>query len=219
MARNNLDDRLDDRYKIVEEKLADASPLVVASIKSGIIFVAENPTAILKKTAEIYDRIGWGAVGRYAEFDPLRKEIIYLADIMGYNYAREDVRVEQLATHLAEQLQIEFSNFKRRPPVVEIILAEVNSKSDKIFKISFDGDIQSHFPYAAIGCNADKIIENLKTTLGNRQITELSKGEAILLIKEAILSSKKEKDQNEEVRFEISFLNRKKTGRCFERIK
>ena len=50
-----------------------------------------EPVAALHKVVEIYDRIGFAAVGRYNEFDNLRRGGIQLADLRGYAYDRRDV--------------------------------------------------------------------------------------------------------------------------------
>ena len=49
----------------------------------GVLFVAENPSNTLRKVSEIYDRIGFAAVGKYNEFESLRKAGIQLADMRG----------------------------------------------------------------------------------------------------------------------------------------
>ena len=54
----------------------------------GILFVAENSSQALHKVSEIYDRLGFAAVGRYNEFENLRTAGIRYADLRGYSYDR-----------------------------------------------------------------------------------------------------------------------------------
>ena len=74
---------------------ARASPAAAASWCSsydgGVLFVAENHSTALHKVSEIYDRIGFAAVGRYNEFENLRAAGVRLADLRGYSYDRRDV--------------------------------------------------------------------------------------------------------------------------------
>jgi proteasome alpha subunit len=46
--------------------------VVVLTCADGVLFVAENPSTALHKVSEIYDRIGFAAVGRYNEYENLR---------------------------------------------------------------------------------------------------------------------------------------------------
>ncbi len=54
----------------------------------GVLLIAENPSSTLHKVGEIYDRIGFAAVGRYSEFESLRVAGVRLADVRGYSYNR-----------------------------------------------------------------------------------------------------------------------------------
>ena len=57
----------------------------------GVLICAENPSNTLRKISEIYDRIAFGGVGKYNEFDELRIAGIRHADLKGYSFSREDV--------------------------------------------------------------------------------------------------------------------------------
>ena len=68
----------------------------------GVLFVAENHSPALHKVSEIYDRIGFAAVGRYNEFENLRTAGIRLADVRGFSYDRRDVTGRWLANAYAQ---------------------------------------------------------------------------------------------------------------------
>ena len=53
--------------------------------------MAPNPSSALHKISEIYDRIAFAAVGRYNEYETLRKAGITYADLTGYQFDRNDV--------------------------------------------------------------------------------------------------------------------------------
>src|SRR5206468_1306894 len=73
---------------------------VVLTYADGVLFVAENTSSTLRKVSEIYDRIGFAAVGRYSEFEALRVAGVRHADLRGYQYDRRDVNARSLADAL-----------------------------------------------------------------------------------------------------------------------
>ncbi len=76
------------------------------------------------KIGEIYDRIAFAGVGKFSEFDQLRKIGVRFADTKGYAYSREDVRGGSLA-HAFSQVMGEAFTREVKPLEVEIIIAEV----------------------------------------------------------------------------------------------
>ncbi|GAB3898463.1 hypothetical protein GCM10027612_56580 [Microbispora bryophytorum subsp. camponoti] len=61
-----------DRAEYARKGIARGRSVVVMQYADGILFVAPNPSKALHKISEIYDRIGFAAVGRYNEFESLR---------------------------------------------------------------------------------------------------------------------------------------------------
>ena len=61
-----------DRSEYARKGIARGRSVVVLTYAGGVLFVAENPPRALHKVSEIYDRIGFAAVGRYNEFENLR---------------------------------------------------------------------------------------------------------------------------------------------------
>src|SRR3984957_17654172 len=70
---------------------------VVITCEAGILFVAPNPSRALRKFSELYDRIAFAAVGRYNEFESLRKAGVRYADMTGFQYDRRGVAARGLA--------------------------------------------------------------------------------------------------------------------------
>ena len=69
-----------DRSEYARKGIARGRSVVVTTFSGGVLFVAENHSPTLHKVSEIYDRIGFAAVGRYNEFENLRTAGIRLAD-------------------------------------------------------------------------------------------------------------------------------------------
>ena len=83
--------QMKDRADFARKGIARGRSVVVLHYADGIVFVAENRSQALHKVSEIYDRIGFAAVGRYNEFENLRTAGIRYADFRGYSYDRTDV--------------------------------------------------------------------------------------------------------------------------------
>src|SRR6266545_6396321 len=72
-----------DRSEYARKGIARGRSVVVLTYSDGVLFVAENASSALHKVSEIYDRIGFAAVGKYNEFENLRVAGIRLADLRG----------------------------------------------------------------------------------------------------------------------------------------
>src|SRR5690625_2473807 len=93
-----------ERSELARKGIARGRSVVVLMYAGGVLVVAENPSTTLHKVSEIYDRIGFAAVGRYSEFEPLRVAGIRMADVRGYSYDRRDVTGRALANAYAQHL-------------------------------------------------------------------------------------------------------------------
>ena len=119
-----------DRAEFARKGIARGRALVAVEFAHGVIFAGENPSSSLHKTSEIYDSIGFAAVGRYNEFEALRVAGIRLADVKGYQYAREDVTAKPLANAYSQALGASFMG-ETKPFEVELLIAQVDaSRSD-----------------------------------------------------------------------------------------
>jgi 20S proteasome alpha/beta subunit len=114
-----------DRAEYARKGIARGRALVAVEFADGVVFAGENPSRSLHKTSEIYDRIGFAAVGRYNEFESLRVAGIRLADVKGYQYAREDVTAKPLANAYSQALGASFMG-DAKPYEVELLIAEVD---------------------------------------------------------------------------------------------
>ena len=55
-----------DKADFARKGIARGRSVIVLEYDEGILFVAENPSKALHKISEIYDRIGFAAVGGHA---------------------------------------------------------------------------------------------------------------------------------------------------------
>ena len=80
------DQLIADRAEFARTGIGKGRSVVVCGCAAGVLFVAENPSRMLQKIGEIYDRIGFAGVGKYNEFETLRVAGIRYADLRGYSY-------------------------------------------------------------------------------------------------------------------------------------
>ena len=129
----------------------------------GVLFVAENASTALHKVSEIYDRIGFAAVGKYNEFENLRVAGIRLADLRGYAYDRRDVTARALANAYAQTLGSIFTE-QQKPYEVEICVAEVGAEpaDDQIYRLSYDGTIVDEPGFLVMGGQAESLMSEVR---------------------------------------------------------
>ena len=152
-----------DKADYARKGIARGRSGVVIQYDGGILFVAPNPSSALHKISEIYDRIAFAAVGRYNEFENLRKAGVRYADYTGYQYDRSDVTARGLANWYAQILG-QFFTESNKPFEVELVVAEVGEApaSDQIYRITFDGSVAEEHGFVAMGGQADQVAAVLK---------------------------------------------------------
>jgi proteasome alpha subunit len=155
--------QMKDKADYARKGIARGRNSVVLQYDEGILFVAPNPSSALHKVSEIYDRIGFAAVGRYNEYENLRKAGVRYADMTGYQYDRGDVTARGLANWYAQILGTIF-NESHKPYEVELVVAEVGDAidGDQIYRITFDGSVADEHGYVAMGGQADQVAGVLK---------------------------------------------------------
>ncbi|GAA3439988.1 proteasome subunit alpha [Kutzneria kofuensis] len=152
-----------DRSELARKGIAKGRSVVVLTYTDGVLFVAENTSSTLRKVSEIYDRIGFAAVGRYSEFESLRVAGVRHADLRGYQYDRRDVNARSLANAFAGLLGSIFTE-QIKPFEVEVCLAEVGGSygTDQLYRLTYDGSIFDEPKYVVMGGQADAISGALK---------------------------------------------------------
>ncbi len=152
-----------DKADFARKNIARGRPLVATVYAGGILICAENQSKTLHKVSEIYDRIAFAGVGRYNEFDSLRRAGVQHADIKGYQFSREDVDARSLANLYAQYMGNVFTH-EMKPLEVEILVAEVGTTpaEDQLFHILYDGSVVDEDHYSVLGGEADAIAARLE---------------------------------------------------------
>jgi proteasome alpha subunit len=207
-----------DRSEYARKNISRTRSAIVLSYEGGVLFVAENLSTALHKVSEIYDRIGFAAVGRYNEFETLRTFGVRLADLRGYSYDRRDVTGRAVANAYAQNLGAIFTE-QPKPFEVEICLAEVGATSadDELYRLTFDGSVQTEPGALVIGGQADPVLAVVR----ERHNVQMSLAEGLRMAVDALASVGGEGGQARDIprtQLEVAVLDRRKVGRTFRRI-
>ena len=152
-----------DKADFARKNIARGRPLVATVYSDGIVICAENPSKSLHKVSEIYDRIAFAGVGRYNEFDSLRRAGVQHADVKGYQFSREDVDARALANLYAQYMGNVFTH-EVKPLEVEILVAEVGATEgqDQMYHILYDGSVMDEERFSVLGGEAEAIAGRIK---------------------------------------------------------
>jgi len=206
-----------DRSEYARKGIARGRSAVVLTYTGGILLVAENITT-LRKISEIYDKIAFAAVGRYNEFESLRRAGIRMADLNGYSYDRRDVTGRGLANAYTQTLGAIFSE-TQKPYEVEICVAQVgaSAEADELYRITYDGSVMDEPGFMAMGGQAEAI----SNVLRERHDGSADLQTALTLAREALGSVGGENGTRRDLdskQLEVAVLDRSRRGRAFRRI-
>jgi proteasome alpha subunit len=152
-----------DRSEYARKGISRGRSVAVLTYADGVLFIAENPSSTLHKVGEIYDRIGFAAVGRYSEFESLRVAGVRLADVRGYSYNRRDVTGRVIANAYAQTLGAIFTE-QMKPYEVELCVAEVGDRpeNDQLYRLTFDGSVVDEPDFVVMGGQAEAVSGRLR---------------------------------------------------------
>lgn len=154
-----------DRSELARKGIARGRSVVVLTYRDGVLFVAENPSRALHKVSELYDRLGFAAVGKYNEFENLRRAGIVHADMRGYSYDRRDVTGRSLANAYAQTLGTIFTE-QPKPYEVEICVAEIGrfgtTTPAQLYRITYDGSIADEQEFVVMGGTTEPIVTAMR---------------------------------------------------------
>jgi len=156
-----------DRSELARKGIARGRSVIALTYADGVLLVAENPSKALHKISELYDRVGFAAVGKYNEFENLRRAGIMHADMRGYSYDRRDVTGRALANAYAQTLGTIFTE-QPKPYEVEICVAEVGradtEDGPQLYRITYDGSIVDEPQFVVMGGNTEPIVTALRSS-------------------------------------------------------
>lgn len=220
-----------DRSDYARKGIARGRSVVVTTYAGGVLFVAENNWKTLHKVSEIYDRIGFAAVGRYNEFENLRTAGIRLADVRGYSYDRRDVTGRWLANAYAQTLGSIFSEHQK-PFEVELCVAEVGTRpanghladpgqegralvTDQLYRISYDGSIVDESRFVVMGGSTEPVTASLEESFVSGWSLPAALSAAAVALGAA--GDEAPRDLGPE-QLEVAVLDRTRPGRTFRRL-
>ncbi len=207
-----------ERSELARKGIARGRSVVALAYADGVLFVAENPSRSLQKVSELYDRVGFAAVGRFNEFDRLRRGGIQFADTRGYAYARRDVTGRQLANVYAEALGTIFTE-QAKPYEVELCVAEVahhgETKAPELYRITYDGSINDEPHFVVMGGTTEPIAEKLNENYTENAGLSAAAKIAIDALKAGISDESRTIDAST---LEVAILDANRPRRAFRRI-
>lgn len=207
-----------DKTELARKGIARGRSVVALVYDEGVLFVAENPSATLHKVSELYDRIGFAAVGKYNEFENLRVAGVRYADLRGYSYDRVDVTARGLANAYAQTLGTVFTT-EAKPLEVELVVVEVGAQpsGDQIYRLSYDGSVADEHGWVVMGGQA----ERLASLLGDRWQAGMSLRDALALgvhVLGAPTDDASKQRSLEATALEVAVLDRTRPRRAFRRL-
>jgi len=203
---------INDKAQYARKNIARGRPLVGMLYNEGVLLTAENSSQALHKVSEIYDRIAFGGVGKYSEFDGLRRAGVQFADVRGYQYSREDVDARSLANAYAQMMAHTFTN-EMKPLEVELLVAELgySADEDQLFRITFDGVVIDEDNFCVLGGEPDPISERLKESWSEG----LTLGDALRTARAALAGPDRTLEASA---LEVAVLSRTHGRRAFRRL-
>lgn len=207
-----------DKAEFARKGIARGKSIVALEYDTGVLLIAENATS-LSKVGEIYDRIAFAGVGKFSEFDMLRKIGVRFADSRGYQYSREDVRGKALANAYSQAVGEAFTR-EMKPLEVELIVAEVGDDSlagheqNSLYRVKFDGFISDHKGFCVIGGN----VEDVQSVLDDDYRDGMTQGDAVNLGLKALTRGATDNGSLDATKLEVCILDRLRDGRKFVRL-
>ncbi len=201
-----------DRAEYAQKGIARGRSLIATTYDEGVLIVAENHSHTLHKISEIYDRVAFGGVGRYNEYDQLRVAGVRHADTKGYAFSREDVKARALANLYAQYLHNVFTH-EMKPLEVEILVAELSEGEgpDQLYHVAYEGTITDEERFAVLGGDAETISERVEQSFQEGWDLPTALAAAV----RALGGPERTLDPTE---LEVAVLSRRNGRRAFRRI-
>jgi proteasome alpha subunit len=209
---------MQDKAEYARKGIGRGKSSITLEYAGGIVLMAEN-TSTLSKIGEIYDRIAFAGVGKFSEFDQLRKIGVRYADMKGYQYSRDDVRGRALANAYSQAIGDAFTR-ELKPLEVELIVAEVGDpelvghEQNEIYRVQYDGSISDHRNFCVIGGSE----EELRSHLSTHYRPDLPLGEILRLGRSALARASDGKSTPNPENLEVCVLEKARIGRKFRRL-
>lgn len=210
-----------DKGDYARKGVARSRSSVALQYSGGILMATPNVSSVLHKISEIYDRIAFAAVGRYNEYEALRKAGVTYADVTGYQFDRGDVTARGLAGLYAQALGANASEPTGKPYEVELVVTEVGltPDADQIYRISWDGSVSDEPGFVAFGGQADQVSAALKERFADgMSLTEALGAALAALAATSSASGNGAQPELTAANLEVAILDRARAHRTFRRL-
>ena len=201
-----------DKAEYARKGIARGKPIVALEYGDGIVTMGENRSTSLRKISEIYDRIAFAGVGKFDEYENLRKAGIRYADLRGFSYCRDDVSAKSLANEYSTVLASVFTR-EMKPLEVEILVVSVDETQNSLYQILYDGSVTDHERFVSIGGEPD----DLRGIMRDGWRDDMPLADAVRLGSKA-LEGAGDDDNLDHQSLEIATLDRRQEGRRFRRL-
>lgn len=204
-----------DRADFARKGIARGRSVVVLGYDGGIAFLTENSSGALHKISEIYDRIGFAAVGKYNEFENLRVAGVRYADLRGYSYDRADVNARALANAYAQTMGAVFTT-EAKPLETEIVVAQVGADQagDQIYRLSYDGSVTDEPGFVVMGGAAEELGDRVRQAWTRA----MTLSECLTLAREVLAGPGTQARELPVTSLEAAVLDRTRERRTFRRL-
>src|SRR5262249_4522297 len=209
-----------DKDDYARKGVARSRSSVVLQYTGGILMVTPNASSVLHKISELYDRIAFAAVGRYNEYENLRKAGVTYADVTGYQFDRSDVTARGIANWYAQTLGTIFSEPTGKPFEVEIVVAEVgvSPDTDQIYRLAWAGTVADEPGFVAFGGPADQVAAVLKERFSDGMSLAEALGAALAALDASGQGNGAASELNT-AQLEVAILDRARAHRTFRRLR
>tara|TARA_B100001115_G_scaffold170368_1_gene151816 strand:- start:3135 stop:3902 length:768 start_codon:yes stop_codon:yes gene_type:complete len=140
------------RRDYLEDQLRGASPVVATRYRDGVLLLTTTPGP--RKVFEVYNEIAFAAIGHPADIEKLRKAVIDIAHLEGFNLSANDVNLQRLVSFgIGPLVKEAFDEIFRSPFLARVLLAELDPPSgdDVFYTIDADGSFVRAGHVAAVG--------------------------------------------------------------------
>lgn len=140
------------RRDYLDDQLRDASPVVATRYRDGVLLLTTTPGP--RKVFEVYNEIAYAAIGHPADIEKLRKAVIDIAHLEGFNLSSSDVNLQRLVSFgIGPMIKGAFDEIFRSPFLARVLMAELDppGSDDVFYTIDADGSFVRAGHIASVG--------------------------------------------------------------------
>jgi proteasome alpha subunit len=130
---------INNRREYLEDQLASGSPVVGMTYAGGVLLLTTTPGP--RKLFEVYNEMAFAAVGHPADIEKLRKAVIDIAHLEGFNLSASDVTLQRLVSFgIGPLMKAAFDEIFRSPFIARVMMAELDPVGDGDVFSTIDAD-------------------------------------------------------------------------------